>query len=192
MKQLHAILLTMFAVGLSCTAAEGDIVIKEPGFSTPRAEINRTGSSRQESLSPPAPDTSGTVSGKQHSESWEIDYEVSGGFAGIRQQLNMSSDGRLIASDLKRKRRIEQQVSPEQLVKIADALSKIDFPRLQATGPKLSNHCADCFQYVLTVFIGDQHERLYFDDVSLKDPACTTLIGLLSSTLNRALIKKEP
>lgn len=192
MKQLHAIILAIFAVGLSCTAAEGDVVIKEPGFATPPADINHTGSSRQESLSPSTPDASDTISGKQHLESWKIDYEVSGGFAGIRQQLNMSSDGRLIALDLKRKRRVEQQASPEQLIKIADALSKIDFPRLQATVPKLSNLCADCFQYVLTVVIGDQHERLHFDDVSLKDPACTVLIGLLSSTLNRSLIKQEP
>ena len=104
----------------------------------------------------------------------------------------MSADGRIIASDLKRKRRVEQQAPPEQLVKIAGALSKIDLSRLPATRPKLAKRCADCFQYALTVDNGDQRYKLYVDDITLEDPACAELIGLLSSLLNQALVKQDP
>jgi hypothetical protein len=188
MKHRNYILLSILTVGLSCTAAERGVVIKETGPAIQHTAANDTGSPPQKALSPSVPD----VSGKQHSEYWTIDYAVSGGFAGIRRLLNLSGNGRIVASDLKRKRRVEQQASSEQLVKIADALSMIDFSRLQATGPKLSSRCADCFQHELTVVKDGQHHKLYFDDTTLKDPACAELISLLSSILNQALVKQGP
>ena len=193
MKQRHSILLIICAVGIyACTAVESGVVSTEPRSATQHATVTGSVSLSREALSPSVPDEPGTVSGKQDSGSWTIEYEVSGGFAGIRRQLNLSGNGRIIASDLKRKRRVEQQAPPEQLVKIAEALSKIDLSRLPATGPKLSNRCADCFQHALTVANADQHYKLYVDDTTLKDPACAELIGLLSSLLNQALVKQEP
>ena len=186
MKQRHTIILAVFALGLSCTAAKRGTVIAEPGPATQPTAINGN------MLSSSSPDGPGTVSGKQHSEYWTINYEVSGGFAGIRRQLNVSNDGSFVASDLKRKRRVEQQASPEQIVKIADALSKIDFAQLPAMEPKLSSRCADCFHHKLTVTKDDQPHKLNFDDTTLKDPACAALIGLLSTMLNQALVQQGP
>jgi len=175
MKQRHSILLIIFTVGLyACTA------------------VRVTGSPSQEALPRPVPAEPAAVSGKEDAGAWTIEYEVSGGFAGIRRQLNLSGNGRIIASDLKRKRRVEQQAPPERLVKIADALSKIDLSRLSTKGPKLSNRCADCFQQALTVDNADQHYKLYVDDAMLEDPACAELLGLLSSLLDQALAKQEP
>lgn len=183
----------MFTVGISaCTTVESGVVTTEPRSAAQHTTVTGTGSLSREALSPSVPDEPGTVSGKQHAGSWTIEYEVSGGFAGIRRQLILSGNGRIIASDLKSKRRVEKQAPPEQLVKIADASSKVDFSRLSATGPKLSSRCADCFQHALTVVNVDQRYKPYIDDATLKDPALAELIGLLSSLMNQALIKQEP
>ena len=193
MKQRHSIFLIIVTAGIyACTTVESGVVATEPRSAAQHTAVSGTGSPPQEALSPSVPDEPGTVSGKQHAGSWTIEYEVSGGFAGIRRQLILSGNGRIIASDLKSKRCVEKQAPPEQLVKIADALSKVDFSRLSATGPKFSNHCADCFQHTLTMINVDQFYKPYLDDATLKDPAWTELIGLLSSLLNQALIKQEP
>jgi len=191
MKQLHSLYLIIGAVGIyACTAVESGVVIREPRSATQQTAVGGAGSLSRERSSPSAPDDPAT--GKQHSGCWTIAYEVSGGFAGIRRQLEVSGNGRTIASDLKKKRRVEQQAPPEQLAKIADALSKIDPSRLSEMGPKLSSRCADCFQHALTVDNVDQHYKLRVDDKTLEDPACAELIGLLSSLLDQTLAKQEP
>jgi hypothetical protein len=180
MNKLRSILLIIGAVGMyACTTVESGVVTTES-----RSATRHTAAT--------VPGETGAVSGKEHSVSRAIQYEVSGGFAGIRRQLNVSGNGHIIASDLKRKRSVEQQATPDQLVKIADALSKIDPSRLSAKGPKTSNHCADCFQHALTVDNAGQHYKLDVDDIMMQDPACAELIVLLSSLLDQVLAKQAP
>lgn len=116
---------------------------------------------------------------------------ITGGFAGIQRQLRLSSKGNLIATDLKKKRSIEQHVSSEQLTDITGMLKKIDFSRIPEGRSKFLNSCADCFQYTLIVVIDGQEHRQRFNDVSLRDSEYAPLIALLSSLLNQALSSKN-
>lgn len=116
---------------------------------------------------------------------------IAGGFAGIQRQLRLSSNGKLIAADLKQKRSIEQHVSSWQLTDITSMLKKMDFSRIPEGRSKFSNNCADCFQHALTVVIDGQEHRRHFNDVSLRDSEYAPLIGLLSSLLNQALLNKN-
>jgi len=148
------------------------------------------GTPQQEALSPSAPKAVHETSEKQRPGLWEIEYEISGGFAGIRRQLKLSSDGRLLVTDLKQKKHIEQQASSEQLAEIANILAKIDFARSPETLPQFSNRCADCFQHVLTAVVRGQRYTLRFNDITLKDSECAPLTRLLLSMVNQALVKQ--
>jgi len=193
MKQRSSILLIICAVGMhACTAVERGVVTTGPRSATQHTTTTGTGSLSREALSPSVPDETGTVSGKQHSGSWTIEYEVSGGFAGIRRHLKLSSDGRLSVTDLKQKKHIEQQASSEQLAEIANLLTKIDFSRAPGTRPLFSNRCADCFQHVLTTVVKGQRNTLAFDDITLKDSESAPLTRLLVSMINQALVKQGP
>ena len=139
-----------------------------------------------------APMNSGNIADKQSTESWEIGYTVSGGFAGIMRQLKLSSNGRLLAIDLKKKIHMEQQASAEQLAEVSDILHKIDLSRAQTKRPDLKNKCADCFQRELTVVTDGQRHRLNIDDTVLEDQEYVQLIKLLSSLMNQAFVKEKP
>jgi hypothetical protein len=136
--------------------------------------------------------SSGNIPDKQCRESWEIEYNLSGGLAGILRQLKLSSSGRLLASDLKKKIHIEQQVPAEQLSEIAGILRKIDLSRAPKTHRDLYQGCADCFQHELTVVADGQRHKLYVDDTTLEDPEYVPLIKLLSSLINQAFVEEEP
>lgn len=141
----------------------------------------------QDVLSPPVQQAPKDTSEKQRAEAWEIEYEVSGGIAGIERRLSLSGNGKIIATDPKNKRSIEQRASPEQLTKIRNILVKTDFSRMPETRSKLTNRCADCFQHRLTVNVEGQGHRLHFTDLSLRDSEYAPLIGLLASLLDQAL-----
>jgi len=117
---------------------------------------------------------------------------VSGGFAGIMRQLKLSSNGRLLAIDLKKKIQMEQQISAEQLAEVSDILHKIDLSRATKSRPDLNKKCADCFQRELMVITEGQRHRLYIDDTVLEDQEYIRLMKLLSSLMDQAFVTEKP
>ncbi len=134
----------------------------------------------------------GTISDRKPLGSWNIVYGVSGGFAGIRRQMALESTGKATATDLKQKRTVKQEASREQMTKIANALSKIDFPETQKTQSGRSNNCRDCFEYTIIMVSDRLQYRLHFNDLSLHSSPCAKLAGLLSIMMNQALAKPKP
>lgn len=145
------------------------------------------GITQQEMRSPSAPQAPKDSLEKQRAEAWEIEYEVSGGIAGIERRLRLSGNGKIIATDPKNKRSIEQLASSEQLTNIRSILARTDFTRMPETRSKLTNRCADCFQHRLTVIVEGQVHKLHFTDVSLRDSVYAPLVGHLASLLDQAL-----
>ena len=139
-----------------------------------------------------APTNSGNIAEKQSTESWEIEYTMSGGFAGIMRQLKLSSNGRLLASDLKKKIHMEQQAPAEQVAEISDLLHKIDLSRASRSRFDLYKKCADCFERELTVITEGQRHKLYIDDTALEDQEYVRLIKLLSSLMDQAFVIEKP
>jgi hypothetical protein len=172
------------------TNITGTITIQQQ--SSQPAERQKDESVKQKALPLSGPHVPGVVSNKQDSESWKIEYQVSGGFAGVRRQMELSSDGKLIATDLKRGKSIERQASPEQLTQITSILAKIDFGGRKEARPRVLDRCADCFQHAVAVHINKQRHSLHFDDVSLRGSPYAALIGFLSSLLNQCLSNIGP
>ncbi len=120
-------------------------------------------------------------------KSWKIEYNVSGGFAGIRQQLIINSSGHLTAIDQKLKKNVEQQISQKQLAEIINTLEQINFSLMNGNTSKLSNRCADCFVYTLNLTADGSKGKITVNDLSLQDSKYIALIKLLSTMLDQAL-----
>ena len=122
-------------------------------------------------------------------KSWVIEYSVSGGFAGIHHQLTLSKDGRLTVTNQKTMKHVELQASQEQLAKITGILEQLNFSVDTKTPSKLSGHCADCFQYSLTLTANSRKGAIILNDLSLNDSKYAVLIRLLSTMMDQALKK---
>lgn len=188
-KFIFLLLYLCFAMALSCTATERGASINRLIATTPNISPNQTELQQQNATVMPGKPREASI--KQKLQSWKIDYEISGGFAGIQRKMELSNDGKLIATDLKQKRTVEQQVSEEQLTKIASILVTIDYQQGTNARSKLSNRCADCFLHNITLIIDGQQQTIAGNDISLRNSPYTSLIGLLSSLLDAALVNKN-
>lgn len=123
-------------------------------------------------------------------KTWSIQYRVSGGLLGMRQQLEINSDTQqLIAIDEKRDKFVTRQVSSEQITNLMTLLKKIKLSRASIDSSRLNNRCADCFQYRLTLSINEQKQTIRLNEFQLQQNAeYTNLINLLSSFLNQTLL----
>ncbi len=75
------------------------------------------------------------------SKSWSVTLTQSGGLAGVLLNVQLSSDGQLVADDLKSGRSVTQGLPPETLAKLASMLSTV----VVATPESPHSDCADCF-----------------------------------------------
>lgn len=126
----------------------------------------------------------------QDFKTWSIQYRVSGGLLGMRQQLEINSDTqKLIAVDEKRDKFVTRHASPEQITNLMMLLKNIKLSRASIDSSRLNNRCADCFQYRLTLSINEQKRTIRLNESQLRQNAeYANLINLLSSLLNQMLL----
>ena len=119
--------------------------------------------------------------------SWEVDFELSGGFAGITKQMRISHDGRLVAENLKRRTRVEKRISPDQLRDLDRMIGQAR-SRPEAAAGTLGRRCADCIHYRLTVAgVGDRPTLSESGTIEGRGPGEPDLIGFLTAVLNEAV-----
>jgi hypothetical protein len=130
----------------------------------------------------PAPTSKSSACGEP--VSWELTFDVSGGFAGRREHLELSNAGLLIAVDENAGQRIETQAAQVDLDMVAGLLAGVC---LEPGADKSPDGCADCFEYHLVVLMDGQTYEFHFNDVSLAESQLKALINNLSELLQRTL-----
>jgi hypothetical protein len=129
---------------------------------------------------PPLP----SPSASQSAASWDVSLDQSGGFAGVRFHLEISSDGRLSAENQKTGQRVTQDLDAATLEKLSGLVSALASSAPQA--PQQSN-CADCFLYDLRVTSGARSVHVQADDTTLGASGARELIALLMQLRDAAL-----
>jgi hypothetical protein len=124
--------------------------------------------------------------------SWSVRLAVSGGFAGVRQQIEVDQDGRLSLDDEKLKKHVDGQLKPPELKKLA-SLVRSSFAAPPA-GKSGRSKCFDCFDYTLTLKADGQTIQRRYDNLSIVGSSDYRLVHMLSSTMARQLSpdKKKP
>ena len=120
-------------------------------------------------------------------ESWQLSFTQSGGFAGVQLQLDVSSDGRLTAEDLRSGKTVTKQLDAATLNKLSGLAASLALSAPQT--PRSA--CADCFLYDLQVTSGGRTVKLHADDTTLAASGAQSLISLLQQLRDDAL-KSQP
>jgi len=80
-------------------------------------------------------------------KSWKIDFQRTGGFAGWSQALSISSNGEILATDLRRDQKYTAIASSQTLQSLIGKLAEAC--PFEAVRPQ--SVCADCFEYTLSI-----------------------------------------
>ncbi len=123
-----------------------------------------------------------TAAPEDTSASWVIELFVSGGFAGVRRSIRVSSTGETLLIDEGTNRRVDSTLSQADLVKLSQLLNEI-----QQFEPGSGAACSDCFQYNLNVLIGDVHSQVALTDEDLFTSELQPLVSELVRLLNEGL-----
>jgi hypothetical protein len=117
------------------------------------------------------------------SEAWTIKLTQTGGLAGVRLVVEITSDGRLKAENPRAGVSVNQAVSPQAL----SELRRLYTSAMVATpaGPKMS--CADCFHYSVEITSAGQTMQVQLDDTTIAASGMADLIHYLQQLRDRAL-----
>jgi hypothetical protein len=114
---------------------------------------------------------------------WSVTFRVSGGFAGVNRDLEISSTGGA--------RAVDRRSGTEATIRVPDSeLAALGAVVTGATPQPMTRHssCRDCFTYHLEIRIDDQRLSVDLDDQSLDASNLGPLIAALKSVQDRALI----
>jgi hypothetical protein len=113
---------------------------------------------------------------------WEVNFEQTGGFAGVSLRLEVKSSGEAEASDLESGNEEKFRLSPAQV----DELEAL-FPSACPGDPGRPPPCMDCFDYLLQVELGGENYEIHTNDIGLEDHPARSLIEFLRELLQDAL-----
>jgi hypothetical protein len=114
---------------------------------------------------------------------WKLEFTRSGGFAGLRQKLWLSSNGELRAVDERKSIEVSRRALLSEVEKAGELMAKAcPFePKPQA------EECRDCFNYNLDVELDGQKYSMQASDSSKPSVDLQALIVFLVSTLEQTL-----
>jgi hypothetical protein len=115
-------------------------------------------------------------------ESWSLTMRVSGGFAGLNREMDLTSSGSATVTDLRWNRQVRQLVPSEELLEI---------DRLIAAAASVDaqdrTSCRDCLSYSIDLRRKDQLLTIRANDESLSTSKMAALVLALSRLQNRLL-----
>lgn len=114
-------------------------------------------------------------------EAWRLEFHLSGGFAGLNRELELSSTGELSAADRRRDTHVAARVSSDEIAKIGSLIP------VTPASPTGKSGCADCFLYDITLHVRGRSVVVRTDDISLAGSDIEPLIRSLVALLDRAL-----
>jgi len=139
----------------------------------------------------PAGGTAGRSPAAADPGAWEIELGVSGGIAGIRQQLSVRSSGELNAADLRHDKRVALRATPAQVTRISGILSRLGAEATLRNAPRLPGRCRDCINYTLKAVVDGRRHQAVISSMAVKDSQYAELLTALSAMLREALAAKS-
>ena len=133
----------------------------------------------------PPPSTTASTPGVIHDD-WQLTLQLTGGFAGIDRQLELSSTGELKVTDRRRGTQVITQASATELAQIASMVAD-----LKSVDAVRESTCRDCVQYDLRIRLSGRSLLFNINDVSLVGTPVEPLAKVLTGVLNRELSRQR-
>jgi hypothetical protein len=116
-------------------------------------------------------------------ETWSIEFQRTGGFAGLAQRLGVRSDGQATYEDMRSQRTVSGVIDDADL---AELRALIDSSAFFSQATPQEAPCADCFNLSITVTVAGQTHTVEAVDIGL-DAALQPLAGRLAALLQDGL-----
>lgn len=115
---------------------------------------------------------------------WKIDFQLSGGFAGLDRTLTVSSNGQLSAEDRRPGTRVTAQATQAELADLSRLVTAV-----KSLGEirRSDSRCRDCLSYNIVVEIDGQRVAALLDDTTVPGSGLEELTRVLSALVNRVL-----
>jgi hypothetical protein len=114
---------------------------------------------------------------------WTVKFTLSGGFAGLNREMELSSSGRLDVTDQKRNKQVTFQLTGEDIKKIQGLIATaVRFPQVNELPA-----CADCYLYGLSIQMTVMDFSASLNDINLSKSGLAPLINGLKDLQERAL-----
>ncbi len=114
---------------------------------------------------------------------WTVGMQLSGGFAGLSQSIEISSDGAVVAKDERNGKTVKRQLTSDELAQFT-ALIKLVSLKSSNGDP---TGCADCFIYNIQINSSSGKSTAQFDDVSLPDSGMSSVVQYLRDLMSQML-----
>ena len=115
-------------------------------------------------------------------DSWQLSFHLSGGFAGVDQRLELASTGALTARDRRRGTDVSARAPAEDMARIAALLA--DLKAIDSGG---RSTCRDCFEYDIEIQTRGRSLVFHLQDTSLSNSGMEPLVKALNSLLDDAV-----
>lgn len=116
----------------------------------------------------------------------QIEFYMSGGFAGIRQGLMVDDTGQIVFRDDKRGIRLHGQIDPSRLEEVRASFVAINAEN-GSTPKQLGAKCADCFQYSIKATIGGRLHRVFISSAAIQESPYSGIVKTLSQIMREIL-----
>ena len=113
---------------------------------------------------------------------WSVRMTLSGGIAGLLQNIEVKSDGRYIVTDERARNIVEGELTAEEIAALEELVSTLEF-----SAQEIPTGCADCFVYDVEIESGGRKMLVNADDVSLSDSGLGSLVQFLRGIMDSAL-----
>lgn len=112
-------------------------------------------------------------------QKWTVLLSISGGFAGWMKNISIDSAGILIINDLKRNKSIRNKVNNNELAGLSDLLVEIKDLKIDPEANKLTNICADCFNYEVSIRSHNRQLLASLNDINLSKSEFNNIVIFL-------------
>lgn len=129
-----------------------------------------------------APSGASLLSAQEVAESWQVEFHVSGGFAGLDRKLQLRSTGQLTVSDRNRRVSVDGQASPEDLDRVAALLEDA----LTASVVR-DTRCRDCMEYEIRIERDGESRVTRLNDSNRGSSGLEELVRILERLIQDAL-----
>lgn len=122
----------------------------------------------------------------------QIEFKVSGGFAGVRQSLIIQKDGTFIARDARLKKEVAGSLHDETLGKLISSFRSHDLLAPEINKPTSSKRCADCIQYSSKAIVDNRLHHISTNSADMAASPYNHTMILLLKILRESLSNSDP
>lgn len=131
----------------------------------------------------------GVAAASSTTDTWSVRLSISGGFAGVRRQIEVDYSGRLLVQDQKLKKKVAGSLDSSELEKLA-VLVRSAAAKPASTGKPRHADCFDCYRYTMILKTGDKETKSQINGLQDLDAGKNQLVQHLLSIMRQRLSSK--